>query len=63
MASKSSIKYMSLYPTMQSVDNVVAKAMSEFPEHLHNQVQVLLATYHNTLIAQLERETNLVMRK
>lgn len=55
--------YQPLFPTMSNVEAVVNKAYADFPPHMQNQVKTILATYHNTLLAQLERESNLVIRK
>ena len=43
---------MSLYPTMNSLDEVVALAKSKLPVTSHNDLISLLMTYHNTLLKE-----------
>lgn len=41
-----------LFPTCQSLDEVIAQAQMEFPNQ-KNKVFTLLMTYHNTLLNQI----------
>jgi hypothetical protein len=54
---------MNLYPTLDSLQSVVDLAYSQLPGVPANRVLSLLMTYHNSLIAKLEKETNYVQRK
>jgi hypothetical protein len=46
---------MNLYPTMNSLRDVVDYANSQLPVTVQNQLFAILATYHNTLIAELKK--------
>lgn len=41
---------MSLFPTMDSLDEVIALAKYKHPQDTSNEVVGLLMTYHNTLL-------------
>lgn len=47
---------MPLYPTYDSLSQAILAIESQAPLTTPNQVFVALMTYHNTLLAQLERE-------
>lgn len=47
---------MPIYPTMDSLQAVVELAYSQFPGIPQNTVLGVLFIYHNTLLAQLEKE-------
>lgn len=43
-----------LFPTMDSLQDVIDLAKSKFPVEQHNDVLSLLFVYHNTLLAQVD---------
>lgn len=43
-----------LFPTMDSLQDVVDLAKAKFPVEQHNDLLSLLFTYHNTLLAQVQ---------
>lgn len=47
---------MPLYPTMGSLVEAITYIESQAPLTTPNQIFVALMTYHNTLLAQLERD-------
>ena len=47
---------MTVFPTLDSLDDVVTLAQSKAPVISKNEVYSLLMTYHNTLLKQLEDE-------
>lgn len=47
---------MPIYPTMDSLQAVVELAYSQFPGIPQNTVLGVLFIYHNTLLAQLDKE-------
>ena len=49
----SGIQPMSLFPTLETTQDVVALANSKLPIHNKNDVYSLLMIYHNTLLNQL----------
>ena len=55
--------HMPLFPTMNSCQSVIDLAISQLPGVPVNTIMALFMTYHNTLLAILERETNYVPRK
>ena len=44
-----------VFPTMDSLQEVVDMAISQLPITTQNDVVVLLLSYHNTLLAQLKK--------
>jgi hypothetical protein len=46
----------SLFPTCGSLDEVVSLGLSQLPIITPNQLTVLLLTYHNTMLNQLNQE-------
>lgn len=48
---------MTLYPTLGSLQEVVALANSKIPIGNKNEVYAILMTYHNTLLQELNRST------
>ena len=49
---------MSLYPTMNDVEDVYGLATSRLPIKTQNEVVSILATYHNTLLNVLSKIYN-----
>ncbi len=47
--------HMSLFPTMDSLNDVVALAESKTPVVSKNEMYALLMTYHNTLLSELRK--------
>lgn len=47
---------MSLFPTMGSLQEVIALAESKLPITHTNELHSLLATYHNTLLHMVHKE-------
>lgn len=45
---------MGLFPTLDSLQQVVDLAHSQLPLECKNQVTAILATYHNTLLKQVQ---------
>lgn len=50
-------KPMNVFPTLESLQDVVDLGVSRLPINNKNEVISLLATYHNTLL-KLKKETN-----
>ena len=48
-------EYHSLYPTMDSLDEVVVLAQNEFPPEYKNMLFTVLMTYHNTLLNEVKK--------
>lgn len=48
--------HMNLFPTMDSLNEVVAVAKLQLPVITEQALVTLLMTYHNTLLAQLKNE-------
>ena len=48
---------MTLYPTMNSLDEVVELAKAKLPGLSRNELLSLLFTYHNTLLKEITKET------
>jgi hypothetical protein len=46
----------SVFPTCDSLEDVVNLGVSRLPITTQNDLVVLLLTYHNTLLNQLEKE-------
>ena len=46
----------SLYPEMDSLDDVIDLAQATFPAHDHHALHGLFMTYQNTLLKQLETQ-------
>ena len=46
--------YMSVYPTMDSLQEVVDKACASLPIKYRNELIALLMTYQNTLLKELK---------
>ena len=44
---------MSLFPTLNSLQEVVELAESKVPVHCKNEIYSLLMTYHNTLLNEV----------
>ena len=49
-------EHQSLYPTMNSLDEVVVAAQDAFPEEYKNTLFTVLMTFQNTLLKVLEHE-------
>ena len=49
---------MSLFPTMDSLDEVIALAKDKHPQDTSNEVVGLLMTYHNTMLKVMSQGTN-----
>ena len=49
-------EHMSLYPTMDSCSEAIAFIEQQAPLNTPNQVFSALMLYHNTLLAQLQRD-------
>ena len=49
-------EHQSLYPTMNSLDEVVVAAQDAFPEEYKNTLFTVLMLYHNSLLKVLEHE-------
>lgn len=47
---------MNLFPSMNSLDEVVELAKSKLPMESHNEIHSLLMSYHNTLLNQLKTQ-------
>lgn len=47
---------MNLFPSMNSLDEVVELAKSKLPMESHNEIHTLLMTYHNSLLNQLKTQ-------
>lgn len=47
---------MGLFPTMNTLDDVVALAESQLPITDPNKLRTLMFTYHNTLLKEIQRE-------
>lgn len=45
-----------LYPCKRSLDEVISEGATKLPITNFNQLKSLLMCYHNTLLAQLEKE-------
>ena len=54
---------MSLYPTMDSLLEVIKYGESQAPLTTPNEIFSLLMTYHNTLLDQLAKEKVVPIRK
>lgn len=50
------IKPMSLYPTLDTTQQVVDLAQSKLSEDSKNEVMSLIYTYHNSLLKELNNE-------
>lgn len=50
------VVHMNLFPTMDSLNEVVAVAKLQLPVITEQALVTLLMTYHNTLLAQLKNE-------
>ena len=48
-------EHQSLYPTMNSLDEVVVAAQDAFPAEYKNTLFTILMTYHNTLLSQMKQ--------
>jgi hypothetical protein len=48
-------EHQSLYPTMNSLDEVVVAAQDAFPAEHKNTLFAVLMTYHNTLLSQVKQ--------
>lgn len=48
---------MGLFPTMNSLDEVIAIGEAKLPITCPNELRTLVFTYHNTLLKQLEEPT------
>lgn len=46
---------MTLFPTMESLEDVVEMAMSKTPVVSKNEMQTVLMTYHNTLLSVINQ--------
>ena len=46
---------MTLFPTLDSLDAVVEMALSKTPVVSKNEMRVILMTYHNTLLNQINK--------
>jgi len=49
--------HMNLFPTMDSLNEVVAVAKLQLPIINEQSIVTLLMTYHNTLLATIRRES------
>lgn len=47
---------MTLYPTMDSLDEVMALAQARVPQVSRNEIVSLLLIYHNTLLKEISKE-------
>ena len=47
-------EHQSLYPTMNSLDEVVVAAQDAFPEEYKNTLFTVLMTFQNTLLSQMK---------
>lgn len=55
--------HMPLFPVMNNCQSVIDLAISQLPGVPVNTIMALFMTYHNTLLHNLEQETNYVPRK
>jgi len=46
---------LSLYPTMNSLDEVMDMAQAKVPQMARNEIVSLLLTYHNTLLQEIAK--------
>ena len=46
---------MTLYPTMDSLDEVMALAQARVPQVSRNEIVSLLLIYHNTLLKEISK--------
>ena len=49
---------MGLFPTMDSLEDVIALAKSMYPQDNGNPIVTLLMTYHNSLLKELSNESS-----
>lgn len=48
--------FMNLYPAMNSVEEVIALALSKIPVTHQNEMVSILMTYHNTLMKEIHND-------
>ncbi len=54
----SNVEPMPLYPTMDSLKEVIAYANSNIPVESKNLMYVLMAIYHNTLLKEINESNS-----
>jgi hypothetical protein len=47
---------MNLFPTMESMDSVIALGISQLPVMTPNSLKSIIYTYHNTLLSKINKD-------